>query len=87
LNYQTLTWAVADGILTLTLNRPEQLNAFTVEMADELVDAFGIMVYPAALIVTMPYYYMKDATRGAKAFVVVVSLLILAAASYLAALI
>jgi enoyl-CoA hydratase/carnithine racemase len=24
------------GILTLTLNRPEQLNAFTVTMADEL---------------------------------------------------
>lgn len=41
MNYQTLDWAVADGILTLTLNRPEQLNAFTVEMADELVDAFG----------------------------------------------
>jgi enoyl-CoA hydratase/carnithine racemase len=40
MNYTTLTWAVADGILTLTLNRPEQLNAFTVEMADELVDAF-----------------------------------------------
>jgi enoyl-CoA hydratase/carnithine racemase len=40
MNYTTLTWAVADGILTLALNRPEQLNAFTVEMADELVDAF-----------------------------------------------
>lgn len=53
----------------------------------ELVDAFGIMAYPAALVVTMPYYYMKDATRAAKAFVVVVSLLILAAASYLTALI
>lgn len=41
MSYQTLDWAVADGILTLTLNRPEQLNAFTVQMADELVDAFG----------------------------------------------
>lgn len=41
MTYQTLDWAVADGILTLTLNRPEQLNAFTVEMADELVHAFG----------------------------------------------
>lgn len=41
MNYQTLGWTVADGILTLALNRPEQLNAFTVEMADELVDAFG----------------------------------------------
>lgn len=41
MTYRTLTWAVADGILTLTLNRPEQLNAFTVEMADELEGAFG----------------------------------------------
>ncbi|MEQ1438870.1 crotonase/enoyl-CoA hydratase family protein [Fontimonas sp. SYSU GA230001] len=40
MTYHTLDWAVADGILTLTLNRPEQLNAFTVEMADELEAAF-----------------------------------------------
>lgn len=40
MSYQTLDYRVADGILTLTLNRPEQLNAFTVEMANELVDAF-----------------------------------------------
>lgn len=53
----------------------------------ELVDAFGIMAYPAALVVTMPFYYMKESTRAAKAFVVVVSLIMLAAASYLAALI
>ena len=41
MTYTTLTWAVDDdGILTLTLNRPEQLNSFTVEMANELVAAF-----------------------------------------------
>ncbi len=41
MTYNTLTWSVdADGVLLLTLNRPEQLNAFTVEMANELVDAF-----------------------------------------------
>ncbi len=41
MTYHTLTWAVdQDGVLLLTLNRPEQLNAFTVEMANELVAAF-----------------------------------------------
>ena len=29
-----------DGILTVTLDRPDQLNAFTVTMAEELVDTF-----------------------------------------------
>ena len=40
MSYATLDYAVSDGILTLTLDRPDALNAFTVEMADELVAAF-----------------------------------------------
>jgi enoyl-CoA hydratase/carnithine racemase len=40
MTYDTLDYRVDDGVLVLTLNRPEQLNAFTVEMADELVAAF-----------------------------------------------
>src|SRR5580765_5259690 len=40
MNYETLDWSVRDGILVLTLNRPAQLNAFTVQMAEELIDAF-----------------------------------------------
>ena len=42
MNYNTLTYVVSDGILTLTLNRPDQLNSFTLEMASELVDAFHL---------------------------------------------
>jgi enoyl-CoA hydratase/carnithine racemase len=40
MTYETLSLSLDEGILTLTLNRPEQLNAFTVEMANELVAAF-----------------------------------------------
>jgi len=40
MNYNTIDYSVSDRILTLTLNRPDNLNAFTVEMANELVDAF-----------------------------------------------
>ena len=40
MTYSTLDWQIDDRVLTLTLNRPEQLNAFTVTMADELVDAY-----------------------------------------------
>jgi enoyl-CoA hydratase/carnithine racemase len=41
MSYNTLRYEVADNILTLTLNRPEHLNAFTVEMANELIEAFN----------------------------------------------
>lgn len=38
--YRTIGYEVDDGILLLSLARPEQLNAFTVEMADELEHAY-----------------------------------------------
>ena len=40
MTYNTLATQIDDGILTLTLNRPEQMNSFTVEMAHELVDCY-----------------------------------------------
>jgi enoyl-CoA hydratase/carnithine racemase len=40
-DYTTLDWQIDNRVLTLTLNRPAQLNAFTVEMANELIDAYN----------------------------------------------
>jgi enoyl-CoA hydratase/carnithine racemase len=37
---QTLRYAVEDGIATITLHRPDKLNAFTAQMRDELIRAF-----------------------------------------------
>jgi enoyl-CoA hydratase/carnithine racemase len=38
--FETLLYAVDDGIATVTLNRPEKLNAFTTQMRDDLVAVF-----------------------------------------------
>jgi enoyl-CoA hydratase/carnithine racemase len=40
--FETLAYAVEDGLATLTLNRPEQLNTFTARMRDELIAAFDL---------------------------------------------
>jgi len=37
--YQTIDYGVADRIATITLNRPDRLNAFTARMMFELIDA------------------------------------------------
>ncbi len=42
MDYKTIRYDVEpDGLLILTLARSEKLNAFTVEMCEELVDAYG----------------------------------------------
>lgn len=40
MTYTTISHALDDGILTVTLDRPEDLNSFTVGMADELEATF-----------------------------------------------
>lgn len=40
MTYRTIACSVAENILTITLNRPDKLNAFTREMMVELVQAF-----------------------------------------------
>ena len=40
MSYEHIAYEASDGILTITLDRPEQLNAFTGTMQNELIDAF-----------------------------------------------
>ena len=40
MDYTQIAYDVADHIATITLNRPEQLNAFTGTMMNEMIDAF-----------------------------------------------
>ena len=40
MDYQDITLDIADGIATITLNRPDKLNAFTGKMMHEIIDAF-----------------------------------------------
>ena len=39
MSYQDILYAVEDGIATITMNRPDMLNAFTSTMLDEIIDA------------------------------------------------
>lgn len=39
MDYEQIIYEVADGIATITLHRPEKLNAFTGQMMNEIIDA------------------------------------------------
>lgn len=41
MEYSTIEYRVENSVLTLLLNRPESMNAFTVDMCNELVTAFN----------------------------------------------
>jgi enoyl-CoA hydratase/carnithine racemase len=42
MDYETITTETEDGVMTLTLNRPDRLNAFTNRMKDEMIAALDL---------------------------------------------
>lgn len=40
MDYEQITTETSDGVLTITLNRPERLNAWTAQMGRELRSSF-----------------------------------------------
>ena len=54
---------------------------------NELVDAFGVMAFPAALLISMPFTYVKGHSKITQWIIVGVSLAFLAVISYVATLI
>ena len=74
MRYDTLDYAVADHILTLTLNRPDKLNAFNGPMMNELLAAFDAADADddvRAIIVTgagRAFCAGADLSAGAKTF-------------------
>lgn len=42
MNFNTIKTEIDDNILTITMNRPDHLNAMTIEQIDELIAAFDI---------------------------------------------
>ncbi len=73
--YATILTDIADGIMTITLHRPEKMNAFTGEMMAEMIAAFDVADADdavRAVIVTgsgdRAFCAGADLSQGAKTF-------------------
>lgn len=52
MNYETIQFGVENNIARLTLNRPDRLNSFTVQMHEEVADALTKLADARVLILT-----------------------------------
>jgi 2-(1,2-epoxy-1,2-dihydrophenyl)acetyl-CoA isomerase len=52
MTYNTISLDIADQIATITLNRPERLNACSLDMADEISDALDRLEDARVLVIT-----------------------------------
>jgi 2-(1,2-epoxy-1,2-dihydrophenyl)acetyl-CoA isomerase len=52
MDYETILFAEEGGVVTLTLNRPEAMNALTGRLRRELMDAFGRSASARAIVLT-----------------------------------
>ncbi|MEA3053111.1 MAG: 2-(1,2-epoxy,2-dihydrophenyl)acetyl-CoA isomerase [Sphingomonadales bacterium] len=52
MTYRTIEYSSESGIARLTLNRPERLNSFTVEMHEEVADALSKLEGARVLVLT-----------------------------------
>ncbi len=52
MTYETIDFKVESGIARLTLNRPDRLNAFTVQMHEEVADALARLERERCLVLT-----------------------------------
>ncbi|MBB85929.1 MAG: 2-(1,2-epoxy-1,2-dihydrophenyl)acetyl-CoA isomerase [Xanthomonadales bacterium] len=53
MSYETILFDVTDGVARITLNRPDRLNSFTVEMHTELRDALAKLAEDASVRVLL----------------------------------
>lgn len=52
MSYETIAFAIHDGVARLTLDRPDRLNSFTLQMHEEVADALGRLDDARCLILT-----------------------------------
>ena len=41
--YENVLYSVEEGVATVTLNRPDRLNAYIPQMGEDVVDAFCLL--------------------------------------------